>query len=346
MTTSAEGKRILKFVSTFLQEYAPFVKTGSEHTIRGYKTALDQYLEWLEDCKKYSVSDITSQCFEARMIEDWLIWLQKEKKQSKSTVNVRLASIRTFIKYLAKQDPKYRYLAAEAADVSRVKAPKKKIHGMTKEAVKALLSVIPTNTVSGRRYLLMITLLYATAGRLDEILSLKISDLYLNEKNPFIRVLGKGSKWRNIPILESTKQFLQVYIQSFHGESPDPNAYLFFTKHKGMYEKMSQTAVRKMLRQYAEEAHKICSDCPTDLHPHQMRHSKATHLLGDGLSDVVVAEFLGHSGLHTIQDYVDVSMEQKRKSIDTLKDDHDRQTAKKWKDTDKISIRTVARTKK
>lgn len=115
---------------------------------------------------------------------------------------------------------------------------------------------------------------------------------------------------------------------------------------KGMYEKMSQTAVRKMLRQYAEEAHKNCSDCPTDLHPHQMRHSKATHLLGDGLSDVVVAEFLGHSGLHTIQDYVDVSMEQKRKSIDTLKDDHDRQTAKKWKDTDKISIRTVARTKK
>lgn len=345
MITSAEGKRILKLISTFLQEYAPYVKTGSEHTIRGYKIALDQYLEWLEDCKKYSVSNIASQCFETKMIEEWLVWLQKEKKQSKSTVNVRLASIRTFIKYLAKQDPKYRYLAAEAADVSRVKAPKRKIHGLTKDSVKTLLSVIPTHTVSGRRYLLMITLLYATAARLDEILSLKIADLYLNDKNPFIRVLGKGSKWRNIPILESTKQFMQVYISSFHGESPDPNAYLFFTKHKGMHEKMSQTAVRKMLRKYAAEAHKICPDCPLDTHPHQMRHAKATHLLEDGLSDVVVAEFLGHSGLHTIQDYVDVSMEQKRKSIDTLKDDQDRKIKKKWAGSDKDSIRIVAGTK-
>lgn len=346
MTTSIEGKMILKFISTFLQEYAPYVKTGSEHTIRGYTTALDQYLEWLEDFKKHSASTITSQCFEAKMIEEWLVWLQKEKKQSKATVNVRLASIRTFIKYLAKQNPKYRYLAAEAVDISRIKAPKRKIHGLNREAVKSLLSVIPTNTISGRRYLLMITLLYATATRLDEILSLKISNLYLNDNNPSIRVLGKGAKWRNIPILDNTKQFIQVYIRSFHGESPDPNAYLFFTKHKGMYEKMSQTAVRKMLRKYAEKAHKICPDCPTDLHPHQMRHSKATHLLEDGVSDVIVAEFLGHSGLHTIQDYVDVSMEQKRKSIDTLKDDHDRQTAKKWKEMNENSIRTLAGTKK
>lgn len=345
MTTSAEGKKILKFISTFLQEYAPYVKAGSDHTIRGYRTALDQYLEWLEECMKYSASTITSQCFEARMVEEWLVWLQKTKKQSKATVNVRLASIRCFIKYLAKQDPKYRYLAAEAGDVSRVKAPKKKIHGMTKEAVKALLSAIPSDTVSGRRYLLLFTLLYATAARIDEILSVKICDLYLDGKNPFIRVLGKGSKWRSIPILASTKNFIQVYIQSFHGESPDPDAYLFFTNHKGKYTKMSQTAVRKMLRKYADAANKTCPDCPIDLHPHQMRHAKATHLLEDGLSEIVVAEFLGHSGLHTIQDYVDVSMEQKRKSIDALKDNNDRQITKKWKNTSKNSIRTLAGTK-
>ena len=140
---------------------------------------------------------------------------------------------------------------------------------------------------------------------------------------------------------------LCLYLQSFYGGNPDDDAYVFYTNHKGKYEKMSQTAVRKALKKYGEKANEINSDCPADLHLHQLRHAKATHLLEDGLSDVIVAEFLGHSGLETIQDYIDVSIEQSRKSLNTLKDEQDRKLAKRWKKGEKNnSIRANAGTVK
>lgn len=345
-TSSSEGKMILKYISSFLKDYAPYVKTGSEHTLRNYTTALDQFLEWLEDEKKFSTSNITSQCFETKMIEEWLTWLQNEKHQSKPTVNVRLASLRTFVRYLSKQDPKYRYLSEEVREVSRLKTPKRKIHGISKGAVKTLLSVISTSSLSGRRYLVLITLLYSCAARLDEILSLKMKDLFLEREDPFIRVLGKGSKCRNITILKNVKSILLLYIQSFHGDKPNPDAYLFFTNHKGKYEKMSQTAVRKILRSYAEKANEINPDCPRDLHPHQLRHAKATHLLEDGLNDFIVAEFLGHSNLETIKDYIDVSIEQKKEVMNILKSEQDKDATKKWKTDKNCSIRIIAGTMK
>ena len=344
MKTSNEGKMILRYISSFLQNYAPYMKTQSEHTLRNYTTALDQYLEWLEDKKGYDDVSINLSCFETKMIEEWMKWLLTEKKQSRASVNVRLSSLRTFLRYLSRQDPKYRYLSVEASDVQRLKTPKRKIHGIKRDGVKTLLSVIPTNTVSGRRYLILITLLYATAARINEVLSLKIKDLYLDRNEPFIRVFGKGSKYRNIPILKDTVKLLNVYIASFHGDKPDPEAYLFYTNHKGPYEKMSQTAVRKALSVYAKKAHELSDDCDDHLHPHQFRHAKLTHLLEDGLNEVVVAEFAGHSGLETIQDYVDVSIEQKRKQLDTLKDDYDKSVIKKW-NLKNNSIRTIAGTK-
>ena len=196
-------------------------------------------------------------------------------------------------------------------------------------------------------YLPMIILLYGTAARIDEVLSIKMSDVSLRLEEPFVTLHGKGSKVRNITLLSKTVTLLSAYIQEFHGDTPDPDAYLFWTAHKGKYEKMSQTAVRNALKKYAEKANEICSDVPIEIHPHKLRHSKATHLLEDGFSDVQVAEYLGHSGLQTVHDYIDVSMNQKNDAFATLEDEKDKQLQKKWKapENSKRSIRDVVGTK-
>ena len=109
---------------------------------------------------------------------------------------------------------------------------------------------------------------------------------------------------------------------------------------------MSQTAVRNALKKYAIKAHEICPSVPLKIHPHKFRHAKATHLLEDGFSDVQVAEYLGHSGLHTVHDYIDVRMNQKDDAFATLEDEKDKQLEKKWKSiTDKKSIRDVVGTR-
>lgn len=344
MKTSNEGKRILKYINRFLTDYAPYIRSCSDHTLRNYKTALDQYLEWLEDVQNIRVNTLTADSFHSEKIELWIAWLVNNKGQSKTTANVRLSSLRVFIHYLSRQDPKYRYLSLEAKEVRPLKTPKRKIHGISREAVKALLSVISTSTKTGKRYLILISLIYTTGARLDEVLSIQLDDIHLDNENPYIILLGKGSKYRNVPLVGNIVKMLSYYISSFHGNSSEGTNYLFYTSHKGKNQKISQTAVRKQLNKYAFEAHQICPQCPEKLHPHQLRHAKATHLLEDGMSDVQVAEFLGHTGLHTIQDYVDVNLDQKRKALDTLKDEYDYQQRKLWKENDN-SLRSIAGTK-
>ena len=344
-TSSNEGKVILKYINSFLNEYAPAIRNCSDHTLRNYSTALDQYLEWLEDNQEIGINTLASKHFSSDYVELWTAWLVNDKGQAKTTANVRLSSLKSFIHYLSRQDPKYRYLTLDIKEARPLRTPKKKIHGVSRKAIKALLSVIPTSTKTGKRYLVLFSLLYVSGARIDEILSLRLRDIHLECDHPYILVLGKNTKYRSIPLVGNIIKLLSHYIQYFHSADQCKDVFLFYTNHKGKQHKMSQTAVRNQLIKYSLEANKICPECPPHLHPHQLRHAKATHLLDDGMSDVQVAEFLGHSGLHTIQDYVDVNLEQKRKALETLTSNDDRSTDKVWKDG-KHSMRIIAGTKR
>lgn len=343
-TMTAEGRKILHYISDYINSYVPTIKTESPHTIKSYAIAIDQYLEWLEDVKGFNPQTINKSCFEAKMIEEWLAWLISVKKLAKTSANVKLASIKSCVKYIAKQGSCYRYLLAEISDVHRVKTPKRKIHGITRDAVKALLSVIDTSTKSARMYLPMFVLMYGTGARIDEILSIKISDLSLDMDAPYVVLHGKGSKVRRANLLSRSVTLLTAFIKEFHGNHPYPNAYLFWTEHKGKYQKISQTAVRNALSKYAAKAHDICSEIPFDLNPHQLRHAKATNLLEDGFNDVQVAEYLGHTGLATIHDYIDISLDNRKDAYATLEDEKDKHSEKKWKNPS-MSMREIIGTK-
>lgn len=343
-TMTIEGREILRHISDYIDSYVPTLKTESIHTAKSYAIAIDQYLEWLEDVKGFTPKTINKSCFEANMIEEWLTWLINAKGLAKASANVKLAAIKSCVKYIAKQGPRYRYLSAEVCDVHRLKTPKRKIHGITRDAVKALFSVIGTSTKSDRMYLPMFILMYGTGARIDEILSIKISDLSLGTEVPYVILHGKGSKFRRSNLLSRSVALLIALIKEFHGPHPDPDAYLFWTEHKGKHKKISQTAVRNALSKYAAKAHNICSEVPVDLNPHQLRHAKATHLLEDGFNDVQVAEYLGHSGLATIHDYIDISVDNRKDAYATLEDETDKCSVKKWKHPS-ISMRELIGTK-
>ena len=343
-TTTTEGKEILRYISDHINNYLPTIKTESRHTLKSYTIAIDQYLEWLEDIKGFTAKTINKSCFEAKMIEEWLAWLVGTKNLSKTSANVKLAAVKSCVKHIAKQNPRYRYLLTEVCDVHRLKTPKRKIHGITRNAVKALFSVIDTSTKSARMYLPMFILMYGTGARIDEILSIKISDLSLSTDMPFVVLHGKGSKVRRANLLSRSVTLLSAFIKEFHGIQPDPEAYLFWTEHKGKYQKISQTAVRNALSRYALKAHDICPEVPVDLNPHQLRHAKATHLLEDGFNDVQVAEYLGHTGLATIHDYIDVSIDSRKDAYATLEDEKDKHSPKKWRNPS-TSMRDIIGTK-
>jgi len=329
-----ESVEIARQIAGFFNEYVPSQKTNSCHTQKAYQSALQLYISFLESEKKVGRSDFGSKWFERSVIEEWLTWLRKVRICSPETCNNRLASLRIFLKYLGNRNVKYLYLYQEACQIDRRKTQKKKVTGMSRNAIKALLEVPDPGTRSGRRDLVFMILLYSTAARLDEILSLKNSQLYLEKENPYVTVIGKGNKIRTLYLLPKAVAHLKKYLLEFHGKISDLEAYVFYSRNTGTHGKMTQPAIAKMLKKYAIEAHQSCIEVPIDLHAHQFRHARASHWLEDGMNIVQISFLLGHEQLQTTMVYLDITTEDSAKALATLENENDKKVTPKWKNAD------------
>ena len=322
---------ITKYINTFLYDYIPNFSDRSEHTLKSYDLAISLYIDFLEKIKKICPEKLNYECFSRANIEEWLKWLAESRHNSPRTCNVRLASLRAFLKYLGEQNASLLYYSAAASKVERRKASRRKVTGLSKDAVRALLSVPDTKTAVGRRDVAMLVTLYGTAARIDELLSLKIGQLKLDTKKPYVNVIGKNDKIRTLYLLPKAVSHLRHYIKEFHDERPSPDSYVFFSRVSGTDTMMTQMAVSKRLKLYAKTAHVSCPDVPLDLHAHQFRHAKASHWLEDGMNIVQISLLLGHEQLETTLIYLDVSLEQKADALATLEEENTRNTPKKWK---------------
>lgn len=327
----SESAEISRCISSFLRDYIPMQLSASAHTVRSYETAISLYIAFLESEKGITASTFSKACFEKNVIEDWLAWLSDERKCSPETCNNRLASIRRFLKYLGDSNIAYLYLTNEADTIKARKTQKKKIHGLSRNAVQAILAVPDSKSVTGLRDLAFMVTLYATAARMDEMLSMKVGDLHLEGTRPNVTIHGKRNKVRTIYLLPKATAHLKLYLKRYHSDSPDKEAYVFYSRIAGKYGKMSQPGIAKMLRKYAAAAHEKCDEVPVDLHAHQFRHAKASHLLEDGLNVVQISYLLGHANLETTMIYLDISLEQKNDALATLVDENDKKVKAKWK---------------
>ena len=334
MKRNNEAVKLSRYISDYLYDYAPHMLTNSEHTIKSYRDALTLYIKFLEE-EGTTPSDFSKSCFERPQIEKWIRWLKETRGCSPNTCNVRLASIRVFLEYVASRDVGLIYLSQEAKLIKRLKCARKKVSGLTRDAVAAMLAAPDTATGIGKRDLVFMILLYATAARLDEILSIKIKQLHITgTKKPYVNIIGKGQKTRTLYLLPKAVSHLKKYINEVHGTQPDPEAYLFYSRVGGKYGKLTSPALDKRLKKYAKSAHAQCPDVPLSIHAHQFRHGKASHWIEDGINVLQVSFLLGHAQLETTMVYVDITTEEKAKALATLESENDKSVSKKWKKQD------------
>ena len=326
-----ESVVIARHINAFLNEYVPSQKSRSSHTLKSYQYALALYISFLEAEKGISAERLCGGCFSRTMIEEWLQWLMELRGCSPETCNNRLASLRAFLKYLGSREILKLYLSEDATRIQRKKEVRKKIKGMSKKAVQVLLSVPDLSSKAGRRDLALMIIIYSTAARIDEILSLKIEQLHLAMEKPNVTIIGKGSKIRTLYLLPKAVAHLKKYLKEFHGNTPNPEAYVFYSRNTGLHGKMSQAAVNKQLKKHARSAHEMCGEVPLDLHAHQLRHAKASHWLEDGMNIVQISFLLGHEQLQTTMVYMDITLEQELKALATFEDENDKKVSKKWK---------------
>jgi len=326
-----ESVMIARHINAFLNDYVPSQKSHSSHTLKSYQYALALYIGFLKTEKKISAESLCGECFGRTIIEEWLKWMMQQRGCSPETCNNRLASLRAFLKYLGSREISLLYLSEDATRIPRKKEVRKKVKGMSKKAVQVLLSVPDLSTKTGRRDLVLMIIIYSTAARIDEILSLKTEQLHLDAEKPNVTIIGKGSKIRTLYLLPKAVSHLKKYLKEFHYDTPNPKAYVFYSRNTGSHGKMSQTAVSKRLKKHAKAAHEMCDEVPRDLHAHQLRHAKASHWLEDGMNIVQISFLLGHEQLRTTMVYLDITIEQELKALQTLEDENDKKVSKKWK---------------
>jgi site-specific recombinase XerD len=324
-----EGVALARRVHDFVWDYAPSHLTPSEHTLRSYRTALSLYVEWLAS-EGVTPSGLTASDFCAARMESWLKWLAEDRGNAPQTCNVRLAALRAFCRYVSRHDATFAHLEAEALAVRQRKAPKVKVGGMSEDAVSALAHAPDQATRCGRRDVALLVTLYATACRVGELLSMRVSQLHLLVESPHALVRGKGGKMRVVYVPERCVDHLLAYMDEFHGGSPDPDAYLFWSRnHPAGTHPLSRDAVANMLRKHAARARETCPEVPATVTPHTLRHARASHWLEHGMGIAQISLLLGHASVQTTMDYLDVTVDARAKAIQSVSDAP--KPEKKWR---------------
>ena len=268
-------------IAQFL-DYLQKERRGSDHTIRCYKSDLNQMQRYMVEA--YEVGDLTS--IESEWIRSWVVELVKAGK-SPRTIHRKVSVYRTFVKYARRQGI---MTTNPAESVVLPKVEKRMPEVVPEHAMNQLFAeeVFATDW-KGRRDRSMMALLYETGIRMSELIGLKVGDV--NGARKELRVYGKGRKERVLPLLPSTLESIMQHVM----DRPVGGDDLFVTDAGSS---LYPSFVYRRVNHYLGEVSSLqqCS-------PHVLRHTFATHLLNRGAELAAVKDLLGHASLSSTQVY-------------------------------------------
>lgn len=280
-------------METFIKEYLAHLKLEknlSDNTISSYRNDLKSFNDFLHDLNINDPFEITTDHLNG------FFKLLKELGLVGSSAARYFSSLKGFFLFLIRN----KYIVKNP--IEKISAPKtsKKLPGVLDVSeVEKILSLPDVSNKFGLRDKAILELFYACGTRVSELINLKVNDLFLYDE--VIRVLGKGSKERLIPIGSSAIKWINEYLRKSRPllmKKMKSENYLFLNSRST---KLSRMGVWKIIERYVKEA-----EIKKDVHPHTFRHSFATHLLEGGADLRAVQEMLGHADISTTQIYTHI----------------------------------------
>ena len=300
----------------FLEIYLAKQLGRSPDTIESYRDALTLFRRYVRDERHSSVTQFTFAQCTRDCIFGFLEYLAVQGNKP-GTRNQRLAALKSYLTFAADKDIALQSIALEGRRVPQLKNPAAEYPVLSEAALTTLFSQ-PARTRMGLRDRTMMVLLYDSAVRLAEMLNLQVDDVCLDENNPYIRVMGKGSKERVVAITDKTAQHLRQYLHVYHTRDHPAATVLFYTHIKGTTGKMSEGNVERFLQQYADQARSQCPEIPPRVYPHMLRRTRATHLYQNGVELALVSRILGHADLDTTRIYAKPSLAMMRDAMSSF----------------------------
>lgn len=275
------------------KSYILIEKNFSKHTAKAYCSDILGFILWIGEnsCEEVNFSKV----------REYLHFIQKFNYK-KNTIARKIASIRTFYKYLYREK---KVDSNPAMNLTTPKRPKSLPKFLTQEEVEKILNNVKIETPSGYRNRAILELLWATGMRVSELSGLDFGNL--NLANNEITVFGKGSKERIILVTNRAKSYVERYIDTarplipkgYRLEEPTEKSPVFINNTG--YRLQTKT-IRNVINEIVEKI-----ELPKKVTPHVFRHSFATHLIENGADLRVVQELLGHASISNTQIYTHVS---------------------------------------
>lgn len=284
-------KRITEFFNYLTTE-----KNASQHTVKNYAIDLREFVRFSEGKKLKELSYID--------IRSFLAYL-KGQNYSRSSISRKLACLRSFFKYLARENI---VESNPAAGISTPKREKKLPQFLAPEEVVSLMEAPQPETWEGKRDKAILETLYSSGLRVSELVGLNQEDVDLFRG--LLRVRGKGKKERIVPLGEMASRVVREYVEAraprdIPGSLKAP---LYLNRSGG---RLTDRSVRRMILKYVRKI-----PLNKDVSPHMLRHSFATHMLDRGADLRSVQELLGHENLSTTQIYTHVTTRRLKEAYD------------------------------
>jgi len=300
----------MRQLGIYFEDFLPVNQKRSKHTIAAYSHSFALFFKFLHEAKNMPHYLVDYKHLTVQLFDEFLAWLEKERNCSAATKRARMSAITSFLKYASRRE----MAALKACNAAMVMGLPRVAHNsfpyFTVEEIRIILNLPDARTRLGGRDLVLLSLLYDSAARAQELCDLCVDDIKFGNPTK-VKLLGKGKKMREVPVSEEVARLVKYHIQRNGLEKKSP---LFSSQTR---EKMTVACMRNLTNKYvkiAKQKHPALFNEPK-YSPHSFRHSKAIHMLEAGTALVYIRNFLGHSSIQSTEVYARVNHQAVEKAL-------------------------------
>lgn len=314
-------------VTNFLTHHLAAQRNLSPNTIKAYRDVFTLLLRFCRDVQGIAPEKLRLQQLDVSLVEAFLDYLETERKSSPSTRNHRLATLHAFFRYVQAEEPTHMLQCQKILAIPLRRHARPTVGYVSKEELAEILAQPDLQTPEGRRDAVLLSVLYDTGARVQELIDLSIGDVRLDPPAQ-LRLLGKGRKMRAVPLMDNTVQLLRDHLQENHLDRSEHFDKPLFQNAR--HQRLSRSGIRYILQKYLVRARTKLPTLNRTVSPHTLRHAKGMHLLQSGISLDMIRDFLGHVDAKTTQIYARANLEMKRKALEKITDPSPVRTIPPW----------------
>jgi len=304
-------------VTGFLMHHLAAQRNLSPNTIKAYRDVFTLFLRFCRDVRGIASEKLRFEQIDVSLVEAFLDHLETERRSSPRTRNHRLATLHAFFRYVQAEEPAHILQCQKILAIPLRRHVSPVVGYLSKEELAEILAQPDLQTSEGRRDAVLLSVLYDSGARVQELIDLSVGDVRLDAPAQ-IRLLGKGRKMRAVPLLNNTLQLLRDHLRENHLDRPEQFDKPLFPNTRN--QRLSRSGIRYILLKYLARAQSKIPSLKRRVSPHTLRHAKGMHMLQSGISLDMIRDFLGHVDVKTTQIYARANLEMKRQALEKITD--------------------------